>query len=166
VWVPIVAALAGAIGGSVLTQVLLGRREDRRWRQEREHERLIWAREDAGRSYDHRRQAYMDFLAEFHRLRRVVEAARAQGATSEALPRQAMDDLTDLWTAVLIYGSEDGQQWASACHSSLRLWAWHPERADLEETVMEDWNQYLTQVRIDLGVPKGATADMPPADGH
>jgi hypothetical protein len=56
----------------VVTQLLVNRRENSRWNRERERERALWAREDAARSYEHRRAAYVDFTKEFHRQREEI----------------------------------------------------------------------------------------------
>ncbi|HEX5348512.1 MAG TPA: hypothetical protein VFW64_15630 [Pseudonocardiaceae bacterium] len=59
-WVPLVAALLGGLftlGSVALTQRSATKRE-------RERLEATWAREDANRSYEHRRAAYVDFIKE------------------------------------------------------------------------------------------------------
>ena len=48
--------------GVVLTQRRSDRREDERWKRDRERERESWAREDARRTFEQRRDCYVDFL--------------------------------------------------------------------------------------------------------
>ena len=69
VWVPVAIAVLGVAGsvtgtvvGVVLTQRRSDRREDERWARERARERAAWAREDARRTFDQRRDCYIDFL--------------------------------------------------------------------------------------------------------
>lgn len=54
-----------------------------------------------------------------------------------------------------VYGSEEGADLASQCLEHLRDWAWNPHDGGLAENVLEYWNQYVEQVRRDLGVPHG-----------
>jgi hypothetical protein len=67
-WVPILVAalgllgtIGGTIGGVLLAQRRSDRRDDTNWNRERDRERERWAREDAARTFDHRREAYSDF---------------------------------------------------------------------------------------------------------
>lgn len=67
-WVPLVVAglgllgtVLGTIGGVLITQRLSDRREAVAWDRERDRQREQWAREDAARTFEHRRQAYSDF---------------------------------------------------------------------------------------------------------
>ena len=157
-WLPAVAGIVGTLAGVALTQLSLGRRDDRRWQLEREHERTIWARDDANRTYDHRRQAYIDFLTEADRLKRTCETAIETGNTDRPSD-DAFDVLTDRWTAVHVYGSEKGADLASQCLENLRLWAWNLDDDGLADDVLQFWNQYVEQVRRDLGVPHGPAAE-------
>jgi hypothetical protein len=67
-WVPLVVAglgllgtITGTIGGVLIAQRRSDRREATNWNRERERERERWAREDAARTFAHRREAYSDF---------------------------------------------------------------------------------------------------------
>jgi hypothetical protein len=74
VWVPLaVAALAvlGTLAGVVFTQVWNSRLDERRWARESERLRQAQAREDVNRTYEHRRDAYVEFLQELERLQRL-----------------------------------------------------------------------------------------------
>lgn len=64
IWVTLVVALLG-FGSVLFTQLIANHREDVRWHREREREKATWAREDAVRSYQHRREAYVDFVRTF-----------------------------------------------------------------------------------------------------
>ena len=69
-WSQIGSGLIGgclALLGVVFTQRRADRREAERWEREREREREVWAREDASRSYYHRREAYIEFMNEWQR---------------------------------------------------------------------------------------------------
>lgn len=67
-WVPLtvaalgfLATIVGTLGGVVLAQRRSDRRDDTNWNRERERERERWEREDATRTFDHRREAYTGF---------------------------------------------------------------------------------------------------------
>jgi hypothetical protein len=57
----VVGTVVGTIGGVLMTQRRSDRREDRNWNREREREQERWAREDAARTFEHRRDAYSAF---------------------------------------------------------------------------------------------------------
>jgi hypothetical protein len=54
-------AIVGAVTGSVLTQRQTRQRDDITWERERKREHERWAREDADRTFEHRRDSYVDF---------------------------------------------------------------------------------------------------------
>lgn len=64
-WVPIVVAVLGLLGtggalaGALITQRRSDRREATTWARERERE--LWAREEVLRTFEQRRDAYVDF---------------------------------------------------------------------------------------------------------
>src|SRR5215467_13340385 len=101
-WISAIAGVTGTLTGAALTQLWLGRRDDRRWQLEREHERGVWARDDANRTYDYRRQAYIDFLTEADRLKRACEIARETGHADRP-DDDAFDVLAERWTTVHVY---------------------------------------------------------------
>jgi hypothetical protein len=67
-WVPllvaglgIVGTVAGTVSGVVLTQRQAARRDALSWDRERKREEQRWAREDLARTFEHRRDAYVEF---------------------------------------------------------------------------------------------------------
>ena len=67
-WVPLVVAAIGLLGtfsGTIAGVLITQRRSDRRegltWERERQRERDLWAREDALRTFEQRRDAYIGF---------------------------------------------------------------------------------------------------------
>ena len=59
-WVPLAGALI-AIGGVLITQARADKREVVAREHEQERERDRWSREDAARTFEHRRTVYADF---------------------------------------------------------------------------------------------------------
>jgi hypothetical protein len=65
VWVPVVVAglaVVGTLAGVLVTQRWSDRREASAWTRERQREQERWAREDEARTFEHRRQAYLDWV--------------------------------------------------------------------------------------------------------
>lgn len=78
VWVPVITALA-ALLGVVVGQAWQARREQRRWKWEREldaehreeqrqRDREMWAREDRNRFTEQKRQIYVDYQTSAYRI--------------------------------------------------------------------------------------------------
>jgi hypothetical protein len=68
-WLPLIVAavgVGGTLAATILTQVLIGRRDRRRWTDERSERRDQWRREDAARWLADRRAAYTELLAALH----------------------------------------------------------------------------------------------------
>jgi hypothetical protein len=68
-WVPLVVAgigvlgtILGTLGGVLIAQRRSDRREDLAWTRQQEREREQWEREDQARTFEHRREAYADFI--------------------------------------------------------------------------------------------------------
>src|SRR6476469_10864229 len=86
-WVPLtvaviglIATIVGTISGVIITQRRSDRREKVAWERERERERERWAREDAARTFDLRRESYIEFYT-------VVDQARRNLARKALIAR-------------------------------------------------------------------------------
>lgn len=82
-WVPLVVAgigllgtIIGTISGVLITQRRSDRRERSAWERERQRERELWVREDALRTFEQRRDAYIGF---YTALRQMARAAYDHG---------------------------------------------------------------------------------------
>ena len=91
-WVPLVVAgigllgtIIGTIAGVLITQRRSDRRERESWVRERERERERWAREDALRTFEQRRDAYIDF---YESLREMARTAYNHGMGLSEPPRE------------------------------------------------------------------------------
>jgi hypothetical protein len=143
-WVPLAVAglaVAGTLAGVIFTQAWNSRLEQRRQ-----------AREDLNRIYEHRRAAYVDFEAEVWRLRRMFGGEDAEAAIFDD-PRMA--GLEDLLIVVHIYGTPEAVQLANKCFGAVHRLA---RREDTGYAIMHAQDEYLDQIRKDLGVP-----ELPPA---
>lgn len=165
-----VAVLTGAIGvagtllGVAFTQwrsdvrernrlAVEERREDRRLAHEGERER------DA-RMFDHRRNAYLAVMEQFHRWSNIVVDVR-EGIQPEP-PEDAMGAFWRVVSEVDLYGSANAAEKARALYFVLQtqVYGAHPniEDDDLELAVMDHQNDFVNAARADLGL----TARWPP----
>lgn len=120
------------------------------WRSE-VLEKRRWERDDALRSYDHRRQAYMGFLSELLHLEdKLVEWNNGYGGTGNFPdpPEDWLDKLHNLATSIRIFGTQAA--WIAANDSIEALdnvstsGSWEHFGTRIEP--------YLTQIRKDLMV--------------
>ena len=149
-WVAVVGIL-GTLTGVIFTQIWTSRLDERRWERERGRQRELEAREDANRTYEHRRAAYADFLREFERLRRLYVDGDA--ANRPAISKRTFEELSAFWTAITLYGTERANGLANDCLTSIEGWVTNPDNDDAAENALEAWFDFLGQIREDLDVP-------------
>lgn len=162
-WPQIITGITALIGaglallGVLITQRRADRRELEQWRREREREREVWAREDSTRSYDNRRDAYLHFIYEWHRLAEVYGKAVEEYEMNRGFdPEPNHDWLLSLYEknlAVELFGTEAAQKKAQDASDALDRMARHggsfPDAMAAIKTFQE-------QARRDLSVPSGA----------
>ena len=124
--------------------MLANRREDLRWRRERQREQQVWAREDAARSFEHRRDAYVASFAEYHR---VVDmwSGRSFGGAS---PRDIIMPLYEKLRDVQLFGTAAAFRFADKACRELTKSTYG--KMGLSVDVLDD---FQAQVRRDLLVP-------------
>jgi hypothetical protein len=157
-WVPLAVAglaVAGTLAGVIFTQAWNNRLDERRWTREGDRLREAQAREDADRTYEHRRGAYVDFLQELERLQRIVWAFDPEG---RPLDDDDVDEvfkgLSERLVAVRVFGTYEADLLARDCLNKLQVSALHPEDAARSEDAVRAGAEYLLQIRKDLGVPR------------
>jgi hypothetical protein len=164
-WVPLVVAILGLIGtggGAIAGVIITQRRSDARDRAAWDRERERWAREDAARTYELRREAYIEFHAAVNRQRAVfidVQRVRHEGfvepdqSTSDEMER----DLRRTQEKVRIYGSPAVVE--AAEYIVTRLMAARSTLKDEERTARHlsafarKEAELLREIRADLGIP-------------
>lgn len=162
-WVPLLIAALGVLAtltGVIFTQLWNSRLETRRWEREHNRQRAVDSRDDRNRTYEHRREAYVDFLRDLERLRR----AYTDGVHPPNPAHATFDALWDLWTAVMIYGTPEAQSLVQECGDAFGMLqsSWGTDAGDsIIEEIMDSWHQLLSQVRKDLGV-----SDLPLGKGN
>jgi hypothetical protein len=176
IWVTLLVVILGLIGtaggvitGAVISQRQSDAREKAAWRRERERERERWAREDAARTFDMRRDRYVAF---YGAAERYFEALfdRYRGLPfedSESLDerrRQAWVAMVAALETLSVYGSANVLPLVVAVYSELNALTNKLGEGKAVET--EDLHQFwsagrskiqelLNGIRLDLGIPAG-----------
>jgi hypothetical protein len=138
-------ALGGALalGGGFLGQ----------WWGERrtvEREQRAWEREDRGRSYDQRRDAYSDFLASFNAFYDKAAFAKMMDSHQEP-PEDWLSPLYFKYVTLRVFGAKSIAETANQMFMELNMYATISEAKETKlERLIDD---YLNKVRNDLKVP-------------
>jgi CHASE1-domain containing sensor protein len=113
IWVPLVSVVLSVLltsGSTMLVQRHADRRDAARRQLERE-------RENAARSYEHRRDAYVDFIKESYRLWNAFEEASAGGKFDA--PAEYLVPLYDRVIQVQIFGTREAAKLAEKAFENL-----------------------------------------------
>jgi hypothetical protein len=164
-WIPLLIAVLGLIStlaGVIFTQLWNSRLETRRWQREHNRQHEVDSREDKNRTYEHKREAYVDFLRDMERLRRAYTDTDEDDPVKP--PHATFDTLWDLWTAVMVYGTPEAQNLVQLCGDAIGTFegAWRRNNINdsVIDAVMNSWHELLWQVRKDLGVPELPAEDL------
>ena len=156
VWVPLVVAGFG-IAGVLWTQWRADARSDKVWEREQRHEALRWAREDQARTFEQRRDTYINFYAA---LKRMVETAseRAHGVDPRELPPDFGFAAGEQLELIDLYGTGAVPAAALVAFQRASALGHNGPRPEFDEEVMEfEYDEaeleLLNAIRADLGVP-------------
>lgn len=151
--------VAGTLAGVAFTQWRADVREKNRLAVEerREEQRLAHdtERERDARMFDHRRNAYLAVIEQFHRWNAVAMDLRN---SFKAAPREdAMDDFWRVVSEVDLYGSAEAAEKALALYQVLRDQVYEPRDPNVEDLdydlgAMERLNDFVDAARADLGL--------------
>jgi hypothetical protein len=162
-WVPVLVAAAGLVGtvGAVwLTQRRADQREQTNWNRERERERQRWAREDAARTFENRRDVYSAFYESLQDTALLVYN-HALGLSDEPeLPAKwqfpSFQKLQDL----RLYATPAVSEAAASAYTALWGWGHSLAHAEVDEDYREREERYdeamaavLEAIRRDLAIP-------------
>jgi hypothetical protein len=166
-WVPLVVAalglfgtFAGTIGGVLITQRRADQRERASWNRERERERERWAREDAARTFDHRRDAYVAF---YESLREMAFTAYNHGMGLRAERELGEWQLPTYQKLqhLRLYGAPHVVEAADAAYTA--AWWWgdnalfgqdNAEFYEGQERFDAAESELLERIRADLAIPE------------
>ena len=170
-WVPLVVAalglvgaVLGTIGGVLITQRRSDRREALNWERQREREREFWAREDAARTFEHRREAYSDF---YESLRAMSLRAYGHGMglsddanEEDALPEGWQFPTFQRLQHLRLYATPSVGAAAADAYSAVWRWGHATKRGQDDEAFYDGQDQadqaefeVLAAIRHDLAIP-------------
>jgi hypothetical protein len=170
----VIGTLAGGAVGSVLTQRRADRRENQAWAREREREHEQWIREDEARTFEHRREVYIDFYVAVKALARTAYN-HGYGFTDEAeLPEGWQSDAFEKLTRLRFYADRDVAAAASKAYGA--AWSWgqfgkhddpdDPDFGEHEEKCDNAELHMLVLMRKSLSIPEGDLELPPPGYSH
>ncbi len=179
----LIGTAGGAIAGVVITQRRSDARDRASWERERARERERWAREDATRTFDLRREAYVEFYTAVNRQRFDLEMVhyRQMRPPKGELPRPSHElnaEVNQARQKVGLYGSSVVVEAAEKVQAALWLvdgmlgpkspsYEWVlaeeglPNHQNFEHLRAEE-AELLHVIRADLGIPIG---DIEKAEG-
>jgi hypothetical protein len=152
----VAGSVTGTVVGVVLAQRRSDRREDVRWARERVREREGWAREDARRTFDQRRDCYIDFL---QNVRKAALAAYNAGyELGQALESGWNLPLYESLLRLLVFASPEAAKAAEEAYDA--VWTWGDAGGTVNDARFHDGQDrfdaaetnLLAVVRADLGV--------------
>jgi hypothetical protein len=163
--VGVVGTAAGTVAGVLITQRRSDAREAVTWTRQREREADGWAREDAARTFEHRRTAYEEFYKSLRAMSlRAYNHGMGLGPEPESedegeLPEGWQLPTYELLQHVRLYGTATTYRASSEAYSAVWWWGYKTryghdngqfydghERADETETVLTE------AIRADLAV--------------
>jgi hypothetical protein len=145
------AALLGVFVNGWLTN----NREEARWERERELQAQAWARDDAARSYEHRREAYVNFVNQWRVHYDIAWRYRTLGGPGEP-DYDWMDPLYEAFVALQVFGARGVIAAAEATMKNLDGYC--TSGADLDYRLFENLQ---AQIRQDLAIPDAPSVSQP-----
>jgi hypothetical protein len=175
VWVPVVVAglaVVGTLAGVLVTQRWSDRREASAWTRERQREQERWAREDEARTFEHRRQAYLDLYVAVKALAKTAYDHGFGLTDEEDLPEGWQSDAFDKLHRLQFYADRELAAAASKAYSAAWSWGYYgkhgaPDDPDFhagQQTYDDAELAMLGLMRNRLAIPEG-DPELPPP-GH
>jgi hypothetical protein len=161
-WVPLVVAVVAVLGtlsGVIFTQLWNSRLDEKRWKRETQRLSEAQAREDLNRTYEHRRVAYIDFLEEFDRLLGEYEDYDRKRINNPDYLNPILSTLGQRLAVIAIYGTHESEDLAHKCRKEFLRDRDEPGGARHFLDMIDARNNYVSQIRKDLGLPERKPAD-------
>lgn len=146
-WTSLAGVVLGFVG-SQFTQ-LTGARRDRK------REQRAWAREDAARSYEHRRDSYVAFVEEYHRYG--ARMAEVNWSYEPEPPEDWISTLYDRLVQIDIFGTKEAAKLAKDAYDAMARFG--PTDQGLNPEVLDP---LMSQIRKDLLIDSPSGDRLPP----
>ncbi len=163
-----VGTLGGGVVGSVLTQRQAVRRESRAWDRERERERQQHDREDEARTFEHRREAYLDFYVAVKELAKTAYG-HSYGFTEPELQEGWQDEAFAKLHRLEFYADRELSTAAGEAYGAAWSWGYYGKYDDPDDPGFSALQQryddaelvMLGLMRARLSIPEG-DPELPP----
>lgn len=170
-WVPLVVAgigvagtLTAGVAGGLITQRWSDRRESNAWAREREREREHWSREDEARTFEHRRQAYVDFYEAVKALARTAYD-HGYGFTEEAeLPEGWQADAFAKLARLEFYADRRVATAASAAYAAAWSWGQYGKYDDPDDPDFYERQQKYDDAELEMLLLMRQSLSIPETD--
>ncbi|MFC4785371.1 hypothetical protein ACT8ZV_12910 [Nocardioides sp. MAHUQ-72] len=168
-WVPILIAgiglvgtVGGTLGGVLLTQQQSDRRDALAWSRQQDREQALWEREDAARTFEHRRQAYGDF---YESLKEMARRAYDHGLgladdDGEELPEGWQTETFRLLQRLDLYATSTVLIGAGMTYSAVWRWGHQTKYGQADDDFYRGQAEaerceslLLVAIRTDLAIP-------------
>jgi hypothetical protein len=146
----VLGTLSGGIAGVLITQRRSDRRDDKTWERERARERERWSREDEARTFDHRRESYVDF---YDSLKVMARAAYDKGYGFHEEPELPDDWHTPTFerlNRLRIYATPRVAAAAAAAYNAAWRWGHYCKHDDLDDPKFHEGQDAYDAAEIDL----------------
>jgi hypothetical protein len=166
-WVPlVVAALAvlGTLAGVLVTQRWSDRRETSAWARERQREHEGWAREDEARTFEHRREAYVDFYVAVKALARMAYDHGFGLIDEEELPEGWQDEAAAKLRRLEFYADRPVASAASAAYGAAWSWGVYGKYDDPDDPDFHERQQKYDDAELEMLVLMRKSLSIPDVD--
>lgn len=164
----VVGTIVGTIAGVLITQRRSDRRELSSWAREREREREHWAREDALRTFEQRRDAYVAFYEALRVMERTAYDHGMGLSDPEELDFEWNMDAAKRLHHLQLYASPEVMAVASPAYDACWRWGHYATHGTDDDAFYQRKEEYDTAqlalyqaIRRDLGVTPTAPGGGP-----
>lgn len=149
-WLTALIGVTGTLAGVLLTQLNANRQEGKRSEREQQREESRRADEAVAQTFEHRRDAYADFMQEWHSYFSRIVDWQITGEW-DRMPEPPEDYLNPLWNKLLVvqmYGTSAAYEAADQAHTAMSEMCYGGRTLDEEPLT-----NLIVQIRADLRVP-------------
>jgi hypothetical protein len=155
----VLGTLAGGLGGVLITQRRADEREGKAWAREREREREQWYREDLARTFEHRREACVEFYRSLCAARDEIRGNGRRLPADEERVDELGEVLFEQFSTLNLYASPELTDGASKTIEAIRRLGWslnedtsQPEDPGLREKYFAAEDDLVQLIRRELSV--------------
>ena len=162
--VGLLGTLSAGFGGLLITQRWAIRREREAWARERQREHERWIREDEARTFEHRREAYVDFYVAVKALARKAYGHGYGFTDEEDLPEGWQDDAAAKLRRLEFYADRPVAAAASAAYGAAWSWGMYGKYDDPDDPDFYERQQKYDDAELEMLVLMRERLSIPDVD--